>query len=74
MFWYKVEFVNEFNDYENVAEEGLIGASSYAEAAQKLTEYVGGPEGLFSMYLTEMMNPLSLGELEEVAREYPEDK
>lgn len=61
MFYYHIEF---WDDEDNVMkkESGLVGATSYNEAMEKVTDYFGG-EHVYSITIDEWENILSEDEI-----------
>ena len=73
MFEYVVEYWDE--DTKSIkAASGILAADSYASATQKAYDLCRSPEqgtnGIFSIYVSELENPLSW----EVIKDYVEEK
>lgn len=65
MFEYKVRFYNEDGDIS--LSHGVLGAKTYAKAAELVVEYFG--EEIITMELSELINPLEEDDLKGFMKE-----
>ena len=61
MFKYQVDFWDEFNKI-STTEQGLASATSYGEAAEKITSFYG-KDNIYSMYIEAWENILTIDEI-----------
>lgn len=68
MFRYTVEYHDESNGWKLVSESGIVGATSYGAAADRVVEYFG-KENIFSVSLYELEDVLCDEEIRETIDE-----